>query len=191
MTSPALEIVPLSAERLPEFLAFFDGPAFADNPKWRSCYCQFLHVDHAVVDWQSRSADTNRAAACSRIGAGRMQGYLAYRDGRPVGWCNAAPRSLMEAFAGEPDADAAAIGQIGCFVVAPSERRSGIAAALLDAACAGLKTQGLAIAAATPRRQAVTDAENHHGPLALYLAAGFAIHRSDDDGTVHVRRSLV
>ena len=191
MTHAATEIVPLPAARLPEFLAFFDGEAFADNPQWRSCYCQFLHVDHDVVDWQRRTAAENRAAACTRIGDGRMQGYLAYRDGRPVGWCNAAPRRLMEAFAREPDGDAAAIGQIGCFVVAPSERRSGIATALLDAACAGLRAQGLAIAAATPRRHAVTDAENHHGPLALYLAAGFGIHRTDDDGTVHVRRSLV
>lgn len=190
MPTAAVEIVPLSAERLPEFLAFFEGEAFADNPKWASCYCQFLHVDHDVVDWQGRSAGENRAAACSRIGAGRMQGYLAYRDGRPVGWCNAAPRSMMEAFASEPEPDAAAIGQIGCFVVALSARRSGVATALLDAACAGLQKQGLSIAAATPRGQALTDAEHHHGPLSMYLAAGFRIHRTDDDGTVHVRRAL-
>ena len=96
----------------------------------------------------------------------------------------------MEAFAGEPDVDAAAIGQIGCFVVAPSQRRSGIDRA---ARCRVRRPPdaGTRDRRETPRRQAVTDAENHHGPLALYLAAGFAIHRSDDDGTVHVRRSLV
>ena len=61
---------------------------------------------------------------------------------------------------------------------------------LLDAACDGLRAQGLAIAEANPRPNAKTPAENHFGPLALYLAAGFTIHREDTDGSVYVRRPL-
>lgn len=91
-TSHTLQIHPLTPERLPDFLHYFDGAAFADNPKWRSCYCQFLYVDHSKVTWMARSGEENRAAACDRICSGRMQGYLAYRDGHVVGWCNAAPR---------------------------------------------------------------------------------------------------
>ena len=66
-----------------DFLRFFEGAAFADNPKWRSCYCQFLYVDHAKVTWSARTAEENRASACERIACGRMQGLLAYRDGAP------------------------------------------------------------------------------------------------------------
>ncbi len=186
----ALDIHPLTADRLPDFLQYFEGPAFADNPKWRSCYCQFLYVDHAQVKWMDRTAEENRAAACSRICDARMQGYLAYRGGQVVGWCNAAPRHLLDAFADEPDPDAERLGQITCFVVAPGHRRTGVAKALLDAACAGLKAQGLSIAEAAPKPGVSGDAENHYGPLSLFTAAGFAFHRQGDHGSVHVRRSL-
>jgi GNAT superfamily N-acetyltransferase len=190
LADAGVEVRPLSPELLQDFLAYFEGDAFADNPKWASCYCQFLYVDHNKVTWKERSAVENRAAACERICSRRMQGYLACLGGKPVGWCNAAPRTMMEAFDDEPDPDAARIGEITCFVVAKPHRRSGIATALLHAACDGLKAQGLTIAEAIPLAQTQSDAETHYGPLAMYLAAGFSVHRTEDK-TVCVRRSLV
>lgn len=186
----AIEIRELTPERLPDFLAYFEGDAFADNPRWASCYCQFLYVDHSKVDWQKRTAQQNRTAACERIEAQRMQGLLAYRDAKVVGWCNAAPRAMLDAFADEPDPDFDRIGQITCFVVAKAHRRTGVARALLDAACAMLAREGLAIAEATPLAQAKTDAKAHYGPLGMYLSAGFEVHRTGSDGTVCVRRRL-
>ncbi len=191
MTESPIEIQRLAPDRLQDFLHFFDGEAFADNPKWGMCFCQFLYVDHAKVNWAARTVQENRAAACERICTQRMQGYMAYRDGKPVGWCNAAPRTMMDAFADEPDPDAARIGQITCFVVAKPHRRSGVATALLQAACAGLAEQGLHIAEALPMAEAASDAQNHFGPLSMYLAAGFQVHRRDAQGRVFVRRSLV
>jgi GNAT superfamily N-acetyltransferase len=120
-----------------------------------------------------------------------MEGYIAYRDGKPIGWCNAAPRTMMDSFADEPDPDASRIGEITCFVVARDHRRSGVATALLNAACDGLKARGLAIAEAIPNPEASSDAQHHFGPLSMYLAAGFQVHRSGEEGCVHVRRSLV
>lgn len=190
MAAAPLEIHPLTPGRQADFLAFFEGEAFADNPKWASCYCQFLYVDHRVVKWPERTAQQNKAQACERIGCGRMQGWLAYRDGKPVGWCNAAPRPMLDAFNDEPDPDAERLGLITCFVVAPAHRRSGVARALLDAACAGLAAQGLAIAEAAPRAEATSDAANHWGPLKMYLDAGFSVFRTDPEGQVRVRRSL-
>jgi GNAT superfamily N-acetyltransferase len=190
MNPPALEIHPLSSERQADFLAFFDGEAFSDNPKWGFCYCQFAYVDHAVVEWKTRKVEQNRQAACQRIGAGTMQGLLAYRDGKPIGWCNAAPRTMLDAFADEPDPDSATLGQITCFVVAKAHRGTGVAKALLQAACEVLRKKGLTIVEATANPNASTDAENHHGPLSMYLAAGFAVHNTEDDGDVAVRRRL-
>ena len=185
-----LEVLPLAPQRLADFLAFFDGDAFADNPRWRFCYCQFLHVDHTRVDWTQRTAEQNRAVACERIAAGRMQGFLAYRGGRVVGWCNAAPRTLMQAYTDEPGPAAAYIGQIGCFVVAKAQRRSGVARALLVAALERFRAQGLRIAQGTPQRDARSDAQHHLGPLALFVAAGFRVHSEREDGTIVVRRDL-
>ncbi len=192
MSPPArtIEIRPLAPERLSEFLGFFEGEAFADNPKWASCFCQFLYVDHRVVHWPGRSFEENRAAACERIACGRMQGLLAFVDGRPVAWCSAAPRRLMAAFDDAPDPEAEHIGQIGCFVVARDFRRSGIATRLLQAACDGFRAQGLRIAEAMPLSGAGSDAQQHYGPLAMFLAAGFVPLREEDGKTI-VRRSLL
>lgn len=120
-----------------------------------------------------------------------MHGLLAYRDGQVVGWCNAAPRLLLDSFADEPLPDADTIGQITCFVVAREHRRTGVARALLDEACAMLRDQGLKVAEANPSRHAISDAANHFGPLSLYLSAGFTVIKEQEDGLVVVRRSLV
>jgi len=120
-----------------------------------------------------------------------MQGLMAYRDGEVVGWCNAAPRALMDSFADEHDPQAERLGQITCFVVARDHRRTGIARVLLEAACTMLRQQGMAIAEANPSRNAATDAENHYGPISLYQSAGFTVIRETEDGLVVMRRSLV
>lgn len=190
MTQPMVQIRTLTPERLPDFLKFFDGTVFSDNPKWSSCYCQCFYEDHRVVKWSALTAPENRARACERIEGGLMQGYLAYLDGSPVGWCNAAPRPLLHALDDEPIPDAEQVGAIVCFLVEPSHRGRGIAQQLLEAACDGMRSQGLRIAEGNPRTKSRSAAANHYGPLSMYLSAGFVVHRESDDGSVYVRRTL-
>ena len=190
MNQAAVKVRALSPELLPDFLMFFDGAAFSDNPKWSSCYCQCFYENHSVVKWSERTASQNRALACERIQGKSMQGFLAYSDGSPVGWCNAAPRHFLRALDDEPTPDAEQVGAIICFLVEPSHRGRGVARKLLEAACDGLRQQGLRIAEANPRTAATSAAENHFGPLSLYLSAGFSVHREDEDGSVYVRRTL-
>ncbi len=185
-----VQVHALAPDRLADFLAFFDGEAFSDNPKWAYCYCQCFYEDHAKVDWNARAAAENRDCAIRRIGEGSMRGYLAYRGGRVVGWCNAAPRPLLHALDGEPAADAAQTGTILCFLVAPSARGRGIARALLRAASDGLRDQGLQLVEANPRTGAASPAQNHFGPLSMYLAAGFSVRSTDADGSVWVAKPL-
>ena len=47
------------------------------------------------------------------------------------------------------------------------------------------------IAEAEPLAEATTDAENHFGPLRLYLAGGFTVFKTAANGTVTVRKQLV
>ena len=119
-----------------------------------------------------------------------MQGYVALEGVKPVGWCGAAPRRLLHALDDEALPNDEAVGTVVCFLVAPRHRGKGVAKTLLQAACAGLRGQGMTIAEAYPRVNAKTPAENHFGPLSLYLSAGFAIHRKDTDGSVRVLRKL-
>ena len=190
MIMAIVQVRALTPDLLSDFLKFFDSTAFSDNPKWSSCYCQCFYEDHRVVKWSERTASENRARACERINDGLMQGYLAYLDGAPVGWCNAAPRKLLHALDDEPIPDAEQVGTIICFLVEPSHRGRGVARQLLEAACDGLRLQGLSIAEANPRTKSESAAANHFGPLSLYLSAGFSVYREDIDGSVHVRRTL-
>jgi hypothetical protein len=64
-----------------------------------------------------------------------------------------------------------------------------VARRLLDAACAGFRDMGLVVAEAYPRKQASGDAANYHGPLALFLEAGFAPF-SESETVVVVRKNL-
>ena len=100
--SAGLLVRPLTHELLDDWLAFFDVDGFADNPDWSDCYCQFFHVDDEAV-WECRTAEQNRAASTDMIQSRRMHGYLAYLDGRPVGWCHAAPRSQLPRIANDPE----------------------------------------------------------------------------------------
>jgi ribosomal protein S18 acetylase RimI-like enzyme len=189
MIERPVQVQPVSPELLPDFLSFFDGEAFTDNPKWGFCYCQFSYFDHAMGDWKSRRLEENRHAACKGINGQTMRGYLAYRDGKPIGWCNAAPRHMLAAF-DEPDPQAHRIGQITCFIVAQAHRGSGVAKALLQTACEGFRAQALDIVEATAFANAKTQAQNHYGPLSMFLAAGFVEHSRDDEGYITLRLEL-
>lgn len=183
---------PLTPDLLEDWLAYFDHDAFEDNPDWAGCYCQWFHFDHDTADWEARTAEDNRASAVRLIQTGGLRGYLAYDGARPVGWCQAAPRLEIPNLAHDDELvadDAAQVGSIVCFNVAAASRRRGVAGALLEAACAGFRERGLRMAEAYPRREATGDAANYHGPLALYLRAGFEVYR-ETANLVVVRRVL-
>jgi GNAT superfamily N-acetyltransferase len=184
-------IRPLTPELVGDYLAFFDHVAFADHPEWQFCYCNFLHHDHAQSKFSATKADDNRAAVKQRICARAMHGHLAFDGERAIGWCQAAPRLVLPALRDEPDPEgvAAQTGSIVCFVIAKDYRRKGLARRLLNAACDGFRAQGLGYAEAYPRDGLTGDGENHFGPLAMYLGAGFERLRVDG-ATIVVRRKL-
>jgi GNAT superfamily N-acetyltransferase len=167
-----ITILGLTPSLLNDYLSFFDQDAFVDNPHWASCYCYFNFAPHQSEDWKTRSAEQNRAAVMDLIRDGRMQGYLAYAGGKPVGWCNAnLHASYTTLDDDEPERDK--IGAIVCFVVAKPYRGMGVARCLLEAACAGFQQQGVSYIEAYPRKDTGDEARNYHGPLSMYLSAGF------------------
>lgn len=179
----------LSPDLLNDYLSFFDQDAFADNPRWAFCYCYFNHAPHHRLNWEQRTARENRAAVSDLIRDRQMHGYLAYLDGQPVGWCNAASRTQMTTLPDDEELPADRIGAIVCFVIAQPYRGRGIARQLLEAACEGLRRHGFELAEAYPVKDAQGAAANHYGPLRMYLAAGFEPYR-EVDGTVIVRKRL-
>jgi len=190
MTSPIV-VRPLAPASLGDYLAFFDGRAFTDNPHWASCFC-FFHHNPDPDAWDRRGAQENRSDVSALIRQDRFHGFLAYRDDAVVGWCNAAPRLEIPMLARSKELeveDAGQVGSIVCFIVAHDHRRSGVATELLQAACRSFAERGLTIAEAYPRAGVFDAASNYHGPADLYAAEGFTPFRKFDGWSI-VRKAL-
>lgn len=196
----SLIVTALRPRQAGDFLRFFDherGAAFADNPRWAKCYCHYYQVPK-TLRWASLSGPQNRAAMQARIEVGEMEGFLAYDRDEVVGWLNAQPRhKLAHCFdrmgiapTRLPCAPSEAVA-IVCFVIAPTRRRQGIARALLAAALASFAARGLRLVDAFPFKSGRREnaADHYHGPLPIFLEAGFAVLREERNLTV-VRKIL-
>jgi len=180
----------LTPDLLPDYLDYFDHDAFVEHPEWAKCYCYFYFAPHHLKDWEERTADENRLAVSQLIQNREMHGYLAYTNDRVVGWCNANPRRSFLSLSDENEPLADQIGSIVCFNVLPAYRGQGVATQLLHAACTGFTRQGLEIAEAYPRNDTLSSTSNYHGPLSMYLSAGFERFRELGEFTI-VRKKLI
>lgn len=185
---------PVTLDRLDDWAAFFDHDAFVGMPEWAACYClePHTHDPTAEPDPDAPSWRANRSGMRTRLAEGRARGYLAYVEGRPVGWVNASLRSDYALYRlvdpdGPPAGDV--IG-VSCFIIAPPYRRHGVAAALLDRVLADAAERGAAWVEGYPMNDPEgTDAGHFRGPANLYAARGFTEVERHDRYTV-VRRPV-
>ncbi len=185
-----IEVHSLRADRLADFLHFFDHVAFADNEQWQGCYCYFHYHDPAAGEWGCRSAQENRQAMVALIGGqGRAEGLLAYEGDEVVGWCNAAPCELLPVLRRLPG-NSEDTAFVPCFLIAPGRRRQGIARQLLEAACEAFERRGYRRLLGKPVRGVTTSADNAFGPLAIFIEAGFSVLFEDEKGNVYVEKRL-
>jgi GNAT superfamily N-acetyltransferase len=183
-----IEIRTLEPNIVDDFLTFFDGPAFADNPDWSGCYCQFFMQALSDEQWCARTKAENREASRREVLEGRQKGFLAYRGGEPVAWCQAGPKTLLPRIMANEKyitGEEAKTYSITCFVVSEGERRRGLATALLAKAEEDASKKGFAFIESYPASgNPDSDAHNYHGPESMYLMRGFAIFRDGPDGRV-------
>ena len=175
----AVEIHRVTADRIDDWLAFFDHDAFTDSPIFASCYCTEPHVLDPKNFDPKREPGTwkeHRALVAGLLRDGECFGYLAYVDGRAAGWVNASMRKDYALFRRGPGAeppDEQVVG-ISCFVIAPPYRRHGLAAELLERAVADARERGASVVEAYPFNDERTeDARNFRGPRSFYEAHGF------------------
>ena len=172
----AVDVRPLAAASVEDYLHYFDQDAFSDNPAWASCYCVAYNVEIASEEFDGRTAAQNRETKAIMIERGEATGVLAYSAGRVVGWCNAGPRTSFPLLDRYPEFAVdrpTTSGAIVCFVIAPAYRGQGLARKLLDGACDMLRARGLKTVFAYPPMRPGTDAGSYHGKLPMYLDAGF------------------
>lgn len=177
----------LEPSLLEDYLRFFDSEAFTDNESWSGCYCGFFDDPCLDQDWDAgvESGSPHRMARIDRIRKGLARGLLAYSNGTPVGWCNAAPRSSyvnLRRYAVAVETHSAPVGSIMCFIVSPAYRRKGVGTALLHHACGVFRRLGLTVAEGYPRMAQPSDdeswaASNYHGSLEMFRRAGFNVYK--------------
>jgi GNAT superfamily N-acetyltransferase len=175
---------------LDDYLNFFDNIAFVDNSKWASCYCFFPQAPHETCIWKERTAEENRADVIINIINDKMNGFLAYDNNKPVGWCNAGPRVNMTITPDYDEPEADKIGAITCFIIAKEYRLKGVAHLLLKRACEVFKMQGFKYVEGYPMKDVEGDAHNHWGPMNLYVSEGFEEYATEDD-TIVMRKTLI
>lgn len=191
-----MEIKKLSIDLLDDWLYFFDNIAFTDNDGWSGCYCMCYHWNETLnskKSWNCSKDDApyNRKCAIDFISKGKMQGYLAYEDGKAIGWCNTNDKDAYDNVNFElPYSNfdkAHRVKCIVCFCVSPDARGKGIASAMLEKICTDAVAEGYDCIEAYPFDNDENNA--YHGPKSMYLKYGFERYKHLDGCTIF-RKSL-
>lgn len=145
----------------------------------QGCWCMWFRLQAA--ECRRRWGDGNRSALRVLVDAGREPGLIAYRDGAPVGWCSVAPRAdyprLERSVVAKP-VDDRPVWSLVCLYVVPGHRRTGVARALVRAACAHAARNGAEIVEAYPVDDSagrVSSDAAYHGVVSLLSAEGFSV----------------
>ncbi|MDE2592391.1 MAG: GNAT family N-acetyltransferase [Actinomycetales bacterium] len=185
-----VEVRRLSPAELGPFLDFMDGPAFAAQPQWAGCHCQFYLNTREQNDDPAAKTGLNRERACDRVNAGTMQGYLAFERvagaERVIGWMAANASTNFLALPGaRPE-----LARILCFVVDQEFQGRGVATELLRYALSDLPSRGFKMVEAAPLAADEFVAYGYRGPLSMFLKQGFQAGQMLDEKHILVSREL-
>lgn len=142
------------------------------------CWCQWFRNDRP--GFYAATLGQRRAALRGQIGTSPPPGVLVYdAAGVPSGWCAVAPRADYPRLTTYPMAatdDECGLWAVTCFLVRVGARRHGLADVLLDGAIHLARRHGARVVEAYPLDttvRAASSAELRHGPLSVFLGAGF------------------
>jgi GNAT superfamily N-acetyltransferase len=168
MTGQRLVARPVSEDVWPDLVELFSGVAPASR-----CWCMYWRIGSG---YRQRPAESNRDDLHDAVDAGRATGLLAYQEGRPVGWCQLTPRSMLAHLERTPrtrPVDDQPVWAITCFVVRKGHRRQGVMAFLIEQSLAQAKAAGAQAVEAYPLDGSVSPSATSTGYLSTFLRAGF------------------
>ncbi|MDD4494508.1 MAG: GNAT family N-acetyltransferase [Eubacteriales bacterium] len=193
-----LLIKPLTPELASDYFDFFENRAFTDDSPYR-CYCQVYQMSKeqykAAYD-KIDGSDVGRASrevAEQQIESGILRGYLAYKNGVAIGWCNANDRANYPA---EQEYDVPFHAPIEkrekavvCFEIAPEYRCKGVATALLQQVITDARAEGYKAIEGYPVVREERYEWDCPGPIRLFEKTGF-IKISEKSGRIVMRKEL-
>ena len=184
----SIDIRRLMPDLVEDYVAFFD--TIPHNEKYHmKCYCVYWCSDDCDgKDFNTKAARRHYAIQC--VKDGRIQGYLAYEDGKVVGWCNANTKADCLTCKGwqgmngkrkgfiptEESAPELRVKSVFCFVIAPEMRRQGIASQLLARICQDAAADGFDYVEAYPEKEVTANTENFMGYAGMYERFGFTVY---------------
>ncbi len=180
-----IEIRRLRPKLLDDYLHFFENVAHTDNKEWDRCYCtNYCAAHNNRIAKRKNYFDPNirKQYAIDYVNNNLLQGYLAYADGKVIGWCNANSRKdCLHCFGWKNLIENKQINKkskekiksVFCFTVAPEMRGKGIASALLEKVIEDARADGYDYIEAYPNKEKTDMYYNYVGPLNLYKKFGF------------------
>lgn len=184
-----------------DYARFFDTTPH-DGSAETKCYCLTWCGDNAYQNGGSHwypTPEERRIHAIRRIQNGDLQGYLAYKDDKIVGWCNANTKADCQGCMNYLRFDCGVplegcredekVKFVFCFVIAPEMQRKGVAAQLLAHICQDAAADGFDFVEAYVNEKFVDVARDFRGPLAMYEKCGFHKYASQD-GKVVMRKAV-
>ena len=194
-----IEIKKLTPADAEEYIRFFDTTPHDDHNPENTCYCvSWCSDDHrAMADYPSR--EERRKMAAEYVKSGKIQGYLAYEDGRIVGWCNANTKTeclncggwlfSMPQISELEFNRSEKVKSIYCFLIAPDMKRKGIANQLLKYVCQDAADCGFDYVEAYPQKEAADERTFFWGFPNMYEKQGFHVYAETTDKYV-MRKQL-
>lgn len=187
----------LTPDLAEDYLHFFDVTPHDINIDENKCYCVTWRSDasyeHSGHWFPTREERRSKAAEFVRNGS--LQGYLAYCDGKIVGWCNAngdcrlCVDYLRTIYPIEQYDHSVRVKSVFCFVVAPEMHRMGVATKLLEAVVNDAAIEGFDLVEGYCNEKFVDTAQDFRGPLAIFERCGFS-RSAECDGKVVMRKAL-
>ena len=196
-----IEVRRLAAERVHDYVRFFDTTEHNHSGDGDKCYCVTFCKDRVYNDggkyWYP-SADERREHGMQRVKDGDIQGYLAYMDGEVVGWCNAGSKADYTEVINHMRSDGIPVPEwqpcesdkikfIFCFAISPKVQRMGVATRLLEYICKDAASEGFDFVETNTYDGFMRD--GFRGTLSMYEKCGFSIYAEHDEKIV-VRRAL-
>jgi len=178
-----MRIAPLTEATAGAWAALFEASGCC-------CFCRWWHFTGNKNEWLARSFEEpakNRDEQVALVASGALEarGLLAMEGADAVGWMKLAPRSLLPklrrqgAYRALDLGDDEGVWSIGCLLVRPDRRRSGVARALVEAAQGQVRAWGGRAVEAYPHRvgHALHDEEAWMGPEGVFVTLGWrAVH---------------
>lgn len=165
-----MDIKELKFELFDDWLDFFENRAFEDHGEWRGCYCTAFY--YPKPSEYTNQSNRRKDYAKWLIQTGKMCGYMAYENGKVIGWVNTNGKRQFPRLSNLYNENEKVLS-IVCFLIELEHRGKGVAKSLLNRIMEDAKGKGYSVIEAYPKRGAKSEYGRWNGPFEMYKKSGF------------------